>query len=483
MSVSLPDRLDGDLPVTDADSAAASIADDATLLVSGFGSVGDPKAVPLALAESDRSLSLTIVSGGSAGEPIDKHLVEAGAVERRYPFQGRATVRDAINDGEIAFSDRHVAGLGDEVQYGGLVDPDVAIIEAVAVGEDWLVPSTSLGQTPAFVESADRLIVEVNSAQPRTLAKFHDVYRLGTPPERDPIPVTSPSERVGTPRVEFDPAKLEAVVETDRRDDPYTFREPTDDDLAIAANLREFLEAEITESPLFAESLRIQFGVGSLGNALMGALGDADLGDRNLVYFGEVVQDGLLDLLDDGQLHAASATSLALSSEGQDRLFEHADRYAEDIVLRPTDISNSATLIDRFGVVAVNSAIELDIYGHANSTNIGGSRMVSGVGGSGDFVHNAALSVITLPSTAASGDISRIVPKVTHVDHTEHDVDVVITEQGVADLRGASPRERAAMLVEQCAHPDFHSQLQAYRDRAEDGGGHEPHDLDTAFDW
>jgi len=479
-------RVSDDLSVTDADEAADSIPDDAALLVSGFGSVGYPKAVPEALADSGRDLSLTAVSGGSVGDEIDAALVKADAVERRFPFQARSEIRAAINDGRVAFADRHVSGVGDEVQYGSLVDSDrqaVAVVEAVAVGEDWLVPSTSVGQTPAFVEAADRLVVEVNAAQPRALEQFHDIYRLGTPPGRDPIPITDPGDRIGNPRVEFDPAKLVAVVETDRRDEPYEFRDPTADDRGVAANLREFLEAEVERSPLFAESVRLQFGVGSLGNALMGALGDADFGDRDLIYFGEVIQDGLLDLLDEGLLRSASATSLALSSEGQDRLFADAERYAENVVLRPTDVSNSPALIDRFGVVAVNSALELDVYGHANSTNVGGSRMVHGVGGSGDFARNAALSILALPSTAGGGDVSRIVPMVPHVDHTEHDLDAVVTEQGVADLRGTSPRERAELLVEECAYPDFRGCLRTYLDRAAEDGGQVPLDLDAAFSW
>jgi succinyl-CoA:acetate CoA-transferase len=479
-------RVSDDLSVTDADEAADSIPDDAALLVSGFGSVGYPKAVPEALADSGRDLSLTAVSGGSVGDEIDAALVEADAVERRFPFQARPEIRAAINDGRVAFADRHVSGVGDEVQYGSLVDSDrqaVAVVEAVAVGEDWLVPSTSVGQTPAFVETADRLVVEVNAAQPRALEQFHDVYRPGTPPNREPIPVGRPGDRIGNPRVEFDPEKLAAVVETDRRDEPYEFRDPTADDRGVAANLREFLEAEVERSPLFAESVRLQFGVGSLGNALMGALGDADFGDRDLIYFGEVIQDGLLDLLDEGLLRSASATSLALSSEGQDRLFADAERYAEDVVVRPTDVSNSPALIDRFGVVAVNSALEVDVSGHANSTNVGGSRMVHGVGGSGDFARNAALSILALPSTAGGGDVSRIVPMVPHVDHTEHDLDAVVTEQGVADLRGTSPRERAQLLVEECAHPDFRGRLRAYLDRAAEDGGHVPLDLDAAFSW
>jgi len=201
--------------------------------------------------------------------------------------------------------------------------------------------------------------------------------------------------------------------------------------------------------------VRLQFGVGSLGNALMGVISKVDFGDRDLIYYGEVIQDGLLDLLDEGRLRSASATSLALSAAGQDRLFNHVDRYADDVVLRPADVSNSPVLIDRFGVVAVNSALEVDLYGHVNSTHVNGSRVLNGIGGSGDFTRNAPLSVIALSSTV-SGDISRIVPMVTHVDHTEHDVDVIVTEQGVADLRGTSPVERAERLVSKRRSYFFH---------------------------
>ncbi|MFC5973555.1 acetyl-CoA hydrolase/transferase C-terminal domain-containing protein [Halomarina salina] len=478
-------RLQGDLPVRSAADVAADVEDDATLLVSGFGSVGYPKAVPLALADSGRDLALTVVSGGSVGEEIDVALVEADAIARRFPYQARPPARAAVNDGRIAFHDRDVSTLGDEVQFGGLTGEGerVAVVEALAVGADWLIPSTSIGQTPAFVESADRLVVEVNETVPTELAAFHDVYRPGTPPNRDPIPLTDPGGRIGGERVTFDPEKLDAVVETDRRDQPYSFRDPTDDDRTIAANLREFVEREVERSPLFEESLRIQFGVGSLGNALMGALGDTDLGDRDLIYFGEVIQDGLLDLLDEGELTAASATSLALSTEGQDRLFENAERYAEDVVLRPADLSNSGALIDRFGVVAVNSALELDLFGHVNSTHVDGTRAMNGVGGSGDFNRHSPLAVVALPSTAAGGDISRIVPMVPHVDHTEHDVDVVVTEQGVADLRGNAPRETARALVEECAHPDYRDDLTDYLNRGRSRGGHIPHDIETALDW
>jgi succinyl-CoA:acetate CoA-transferase len=477
------ERLVGGLPVRDAAAVAADLNVDATLLVSGFGSVGYPKAVPLAFAESDRDFSLTVASGGSVGNEIDAELVEAGAIARRYPYQARSPARKAVNDRDISFHDRNISTLGDEIEYGGLAKGGVAIVEALAVGPDWLIPTMSIGQTPAFVESADELVVELNHTVPTAVREFHDICLPGKPPNREPIPLTDPGGRIGDERIEFDADKLVGVVETERRDQPYEFRDSTDDDRVIAANLRAFLEGEVRISPLFEESLRIQFGVGSLGNALVSALGEADLGGRDLIYFGEVIQDGLLDLLNDGALSAASATSLALSNEGQDRLFTDIDRYTDDVVLRPGHLSNSPALIDRFGVIAVNSALEVDLFGHVNSTHVNGTRVMNGVGGSGDFNRHSPLTVLALPSTAAGGDVSRIVPMVPHVDHTEHDIDVVVTEQGVADLRGNAPDETATALIEQCVHPEYRGDLRSYLDRGLDAGGHIPHDIKTALDW
>jgi succinyl-CoA:acetate CoA-transferase len=476
------DRI-GDVPTRTAEQAAASIPADATVAVSGFGSVGYPKAVPGALAASDRDLALSLVSGGSVGDEIDTDLVEAGAIARRYPFQATSAARQAVNDGEIAFHDSHVQHLADEVELGSGFDVDVAVVEAVAVGADWLVPSLSIGPTPAYVAAADELIVEVNEAVPLALQHVHDVYRPAPPPRREPIPLSTPGERIGSPRITFAPEKLTAVVRSSGRDTGYTFRQSTAADEAIAEHLVDFLSREIETNPVFAEQLNLQFGVGSLGNALMGELGAICETDRTVTYFGEVIQDGLLDLLDAGKLGAASATSLALSREGQDSLIADVEDYAESIVLRPSDVSNNPALVDRFGVVAVNSALEVDVYGHVNSTHVDGRDVINGIGGSGDFTRNAHLSIVALPATAAGGDVSRVVPMVPHVDHTEHDVDAFVTEHGVADLRGCSPRERADAVVEHCAAPSVRPALRDYLADAADQGGHEPHDLDRAFDW
>jgi succinyl-CoA:acetate CoA-transferase len=477
----VPSRLHGDLPVASATEVAAGIPADATIAVSGFGRVGYPKAVPLALAERD-DLSLTILSGGSVGDEIDTALPEANAIDRRLPYQSTAALREGSNAGDIKYHDRHVAGFGDELRRGDFGTIDLAIVEAVAVGEDWFVPSSSIGHVLPCVAVAERLVVEVNDAQPLDLRSLQDVYDVGGLDGREPIPLTAPDQRIGDSRVRFDPSELDVVVETERSDSTYSFREPNDVDRAIARQFTGFLESELADNSVFDERVTLQFGVGSLGNALMSELAAVDVGDRDLAYFGEVIQDGLLDLIDAGKLATASATSLALSAEGQERLFEDIDRYVDSVVLRPAEVSNGPETIRRLGIVAVNSALEVDLYSHVNSTHLNGSHVMNGIGGSGDFNRNALLSVVTLPSTAKDGAINRIVPMVPHVDHTEHDIDVVVTEQGVGDLRGKCPRERATILIEECAHPSYRDELREYVAGAGSKGGHIPHDLSRAFE-
>lgn len=479
----ITDRVDSSVSTVSPTTAIEQIERTATIAVSGFGSVGYPKGIPEAIAKSDRPFDLTIISGGSVGREIDSQLIDSGAIDRRFPYQAQPESRDAINDGQVWFHDRHVSRLSDEVAFDQLGSIDLAIVEAIAVGDGWFVPSMAIGPTPSYVERAERLIVEVNIAQPLSLQAFHDIYRLEAPPNRGPIPLTNPGGRIGGPRIEFDQDKLGAVIRTDQPGTPYEFRDPTDTDLTIARNLRAFLESEFVTNPALSERLTLQFGVGSLGNALMGAIGSVDVGDREIVYFGEVIQDGLLDLIDTDTLQTASAASLALSREGRDHLLSNVARYRDSIVLRPSCLSNGPELINRFGVIGINSALEVDLYGHANSTHLGGTHIVNGIGGSGDFCRNSLIGIIALHSTAKDGSISRIVPKVPHVDHTEHDFSVVVTEHGVADLRGLDPRERADVLIENCASPTYQPQLRSYLAEASMHGGHMPHDLDWAYSW
>ena len=192
----------------------------------------------------------------------------------------------------------------------------------------------------------------------------------------------------------------------------------------------------------------------------------------------------MLDLIDRGKLSAVTTSGLYLSTNGQQRFFRYLERYKNFIIIRPVDITDSPELLLRLGVIAINTAIELDIYGHVNSSHVSGSNIIAGVGGSGEFAQNAYLSIFLTPSTSRKGAISAIVPMVTHVDHSEHVVDIVITEQGVADLRGLEPVERANSIINQCSHPDYKPLLSDYLNNAvAETGGHEPHLLAEAFSF
>jgi succinyl-CoA:acetate CoA-transferase len=204
-----------------------------------------------------------------------------------------------------------------------------------------------------------------------------------------------------------------------------------------------------------------------------------------ITSYTEVIQDGMVDLLDSGKMTVASATAFSLSPEYAEKLNDGAAGYARQIILRPQDVSNNPEVIRRLGVIACNGLIEADIYGNVNSTHIMGSRMQNGLGGSGDFTRNAYISSFVTPSTAKGGEISCIVPMVSHVDHTEHDVQVVITEQGLADLRGLAPRKRARLIIDRCAHPSYRPALEEYFERAQAvaNSQHTPHDLRRALAW
>ncbi|NLT31549.1 MAG: propionyl-CoA--succinate CoA transferase, partial [Propionibacterium sp.] len=206
---------------------------------------------------------------------------------------------------------------------------------------------------------------------------------------------------------------------------------------------------------------------------------------ENLTSYTEVVQDGMVNLIDAGKIVNASATAFSLSPEYATRMNNEAAKYRDKLVLRPQEISNHPELIRRHGVIATNGMIEADIYGNVNSTHVMGSAIMNGIGGSGDFARNAFLSMFVTPSTAKGGAISTFVPMVSHVDHTEHDVHVLISEQGLADLRGLSPKERAAAIIKHCAHPTYRPMLEEYFERAKKvaNGQHTPHDLSQALSW
>lgn len=233
--------------------------------------------------------------------------------------------------------------------------------------------------------------------------------------------------------------------------------------------------------------LPLQSGVGNIANAVLAGLNRGPF--ENLTGFTEVLQDGMLAMIKSGKMTMASATALSLSPTANQEFLQNLDFYRDKIILRPQEISNHPELIRRLGVISMNGMLEADIYGNVNSTHVMGTRIMNGIGGSGDFARNAYVSMFMTPSTAKGGAISCIVPMVSHVDHTEHDVQIIVTEQGLADLRGLAPRHRAELIIQRCAHPDYRPALLDYVRRAQQsaqagqGGMHTPHILDEALSW
>ena len=184
-------------------------------------------------------------------------------------------------------------------------------------------------------------------------------------------------------------------------------------------------------------------------------------------------------------MRVASATAFSLSPEAAATVNADMRRFHGKMVLRPQEISNHPELIRRLGCLAMNGLIEADIYGNVNSTHVMGSRIQNGIGGSGDFARNAYVSIFMTPSTAKKGTISAIVPMASHVDHITQDVQVLVTERGLAALRGLSPKQRAKVIIENCAHPDYQPMLSDYYRRAVVGsyGQHSPCLPGEALSW
>lgn len=468
------------------EEAANLIKDGMIVATSGFTPAGYPKAVPLALAKrvkkGKEKLQISLLTGASVGEELDGALTEAGIIVRRYPYQTNKLLRNDINSGKIAYADIHLSHFAQQVRYGFFGEIDLAIIEAIAINEEGnIIPSTSIGVSPTFIDRAQSIIVEINNSQPLELEGIHDIYQPKDPPYRYPIPLIKPEDRIGTPYILTDSSKIEAVVITDIKDKTNPLAPIDENSKKIAGYIVDFLKNEVKSKRLPQNLLPLQSGVGSVANAVLSGLVDSPFEDLN--FYSEVIQDSVLDLIDANKIRTASGTSLTLSEEGQQRFYSNLDRYKKKIILRPQEISNNPEIIRRIGSIAINTAIEMDIYGNVNSTHIMGTKMMNGIGGSGDFTRNAYLSIFVTPSIAKNGDISCLVPMVSHVDHTEHDVQVIVTEQGIADLRGLPPREKAKVIIENCAHPDYKLMLKDYFNMALKKGGNTPHLIDRALSW
>ena len=469
--------------VMSAEQAASLIQDGMTVGMSGFTRAGEAKAVPMALAERAKKtpMKINLFTGASLGNDLDKIMTEAGLLARRSPFQADATLRKAINAGEVMFVDQHLSHTVEMMRNNQLKKPEIAIIEAVAITEQGhIVPTTSLGNSASFALFADQVIVELNLAHNTNLEGLHDVYIPTYRPNRLPIPLLKVDDRIGTTAIPVDPAKIAAIVVTNQPDSYSTVTPPDEETAAIASHLIKFFENEVEAGNLPRNLGPLQAGIGNIANAVLTGLKDSPFQD--LVMYSEVLQDCTIELIDAGKMKFASGCSITLSERCNERVFGNMEKYKDKLVLRPQEISNHPEIVRRIGIIGINTPLEFDIYGNVNSTHVGGTRMMNGIGGSGDFARHA-LAIFVTKSTAKDGKISSVVPMVSHVDHTEHDVDIVVTEQGLADLRGLAPRERARVIIDNCVHPSYRDKLNDYFERACAKGGQTPHILREALEW
>ncbi|MDO7896724.1 acetyl-CoA hydrolase/transferase family protein [Pseudomonas citrulli] len=470
--------------VMSADEAALLIQDGMTVGMSGFTRAGEAKAVPHALAERARitPLQISLMTGASLGNDLDKELTEAGVLARRMPFQVDSTLRKAINAGKVMFIDQHLSETVEQLRNAQLKLPDVAVIEAVAITEQGhIVPTTSVGNSASFAIFARQVIVEINLAHNPNLEGLHDIYIPTYRPTRTPIPLVKADDRIGSTAIPIPPEKIAAIVITQQGDSPSTVTPPDNDTQAIADHLIEFFKQEVAAGRLTNKLGPLQAGIGNIANAVMCGLIDSPFQD--LTMYSEVLQDSTFDLIDAGKLSFASGSSITLSSRRNADVFGNLEKYQDKLVLRPQEISNHPEVVRRLGIIAINTALEFDLYGNVNSTHVCGTRMMNGIGGSGDFARNAHLSIFVTKSIAKGGAISSVVPMVSHVDHTEHDVDILVTEIGLADLRGLAPRERARVVIDKCVHPSYKEALNQYFEAACKLGGHTPHILRDALSW
>jgi succinyl-CoA:acetate CoA-transferase len=470
-----------------AQEAATMIKDGMNIATGGFTPVGYPKAVTLALSHRQDKLKINLMTGASTGREMDEALTKAGMIANRMPYQSCKSMRDSLNTvGGIEYQDQHVSHSPQQTRYGFFGPIDLAIIEACAINADGsIIPTTSVGNSPVFVQCAKKVIIEINTSQPLGLEGMHDIYIPENPPYRQPIPLVQPFQRIGTPFIPCPPEKIAGIVITNIPDEADPLAPTGKVHKMMAANLLDFFAREEKEKNIDLARLPWQSGVGSVANAVLSGIEHSDY--NGIHFFSEVIQDAVLDLLESGKLSDASASSITLSPEGLRHFHNNIDFFRQKIILRPQEISNHPEVIRRLGIISMNTAIEADIYGHINSTHLMGTRMMNGIGGSGDLARNAYLTIFFTPSTAQKGSISSFVPMCSHVDHTEHDVSIIISEQGIADLRNKSPRQRALEIINNCAHPDYRPLLLDYYHKALQKTPpqwvHTPHLLDEAFDF
>lgn len=476
-------------PILTPQEAAELFHDGDNVGLSGFTAPGAPKVIPGAIAEKAEKLhaegkpfKINIFSGASTSDKCDGMLARANAIGKRTPYQNLPDLRKRINSHDTHYFDQHLSELAQQFRYGFYGDLDIAIIEVSEIHDDGTcVVGMGVGNVPTYAKFAKKIVLELNEKLHHALYGLHDIYMPKDPPYRSEIPVFHANDRIGEPVLRIDPEKIVGVVMSDSYDGVKAFTTPDETTNKIGANVCDFLISEMRRGGIPSTFLPIQSGVGNVANAVLYGLADAQEIPPFAMYT-EVIQDAVIDLMKKGRCKFGSTSSLTVSNEVEADVIDNIDFFKEKVVIRPVEISNNPEVIRRLGVIAMNTALEADIFGNINSTHVTGTRMMNGIGGSGDFARNAYISIFSCPSITKEGKISNIVPMVSHLDHSEHSVDILVTDQGIADLRGKDPIQRAEEIIKNCAHPMYKDLLTDYL-RLGGNNGQTPHTLKAALSF
>lgn len=454
--------------VMPAEEAVKHVSDGDILAISGFTKSAEPKvfmpALARHLAANAPEAKITLYSGASLSEEVEAPI--APFVSRRGPYMSCKTSRRLIHEGKMDFADVHLSMFARNFMYGFYGEPDVAVVEVSRIRRDGSVILTSaVGISAEALAKARKVVLEVNAYGP-DYTGYHDIHLPPVPPDVGwPIPITSVGDRLGAPYAHVDPDRVVAVVESREPDHGVEFEASRPIHDRIAGHIVDFLLHTRDRLGWQRWLPPIQSGVGNVANAVIAALYDSPF--QKISFWTEVFQDGMLRFVEDrDKFRAASSTGLSFSEAGAKDFHRIFEQCKDVVTLRPMWISNSAEIISRLFVIAMNTPLEVDIYGQVNSTHVSGRRIVNGLGGSGDFFRNAYLSIAHTPSVRRLRDgrvVSCVMPHVNHIDHTEHDITCIVTEQGyTVNMEIRDARHLAREIIENCAHPHFRPLLYDY---------------------
>lgn len=467
--------------VTTAGKASELIKDGMTVAMSGYAMAGYPKAIPGELVlrkKKGPKLAVNLITGANVPW-LDELLGASEIISKRVPMVASRALSSQVNSGKVRYVEQQMCKMPRLLRSHSFGEIDVLVVEALAVTEEGLIPTTSVGLTHFLMQAAKEIVVEINSAQPDVLFGMHDVYIQKPVPDTEPIPLKRCSDRIGSTFIPFNTSKIKYIVETNEPENIIEQTVVTDESRSIAEHLFSFLRKEY-KTRLGGMIPPIQLGFGNIADAIADLLQISEF--SNLQFHCGGVSEKVLSLMLSGKASAISTSGISMNEKAE-KILEQIPDVRQKLILRNGDIINNSEIVGRLGVVALNTGIEIDIYGNVNSSHIAGTRVVYGIGGGANFAQNAGLSVMLIPSISKGGAISNIVPMVSHQDICEHDIDVIITENGYADVRGLDDLQRAEAIISICAAEEYQQQLDEYLAASKKMGGHHPQNPQMAFAW